>query len=116
MKAWWRYSFKPWIDRRIEKFWMFLAWSVLPRKLAYWACIRVMSHATQGQWSNQIVPELMAMDVLKRWDERNNDGKDSGSEIRRRGSGFSTEEAQGAERQCEGGSETETHYACPAFG
>lgn len=42
----------------------------LPRRIVYWASIRVMAHATQGRWSSQEVPSLYAMDALKRWDER----------------------------------------------
>jgi hypothetical protein len=43
-----------------------LAW-LLPRKVAYWAAIRVGANATQGKYSNQIVPDLMFIDALKRW-------------------------------------------------
>ena len=50
----------------IERFHMWLAWR-LPRRLAYWAAIRVGAHATQGQYSDQVVPELGFMDALKRW-------------------------------------------------
>ena len=45
-----------------------VAW-LLPSKVAYWAAIRVMAHATTGSYSNQLVPELLAMDALKRWDD-----------------------------------------------
>jgi hypothetical protein len=41
----------------------------LPRRIAYWAAIRVMAHATVGPYSNQVVPELTVMDALKRWTE-----------------------------------------------
>jgi hypothetical protein len=53
----------------IEKIWIKLAW-LLPRKLAYWAAIRVMCHATQGQWSNESPTDLLAMDGFKRWDTK----------------------------------------------
>ncbi len=52
-----------------EKVWIAIAWR-LPRKLAYWAAVRVMVHATQGPYSNQVVPDLYAMDALKRWDDQ----------------------------------------------
>jgi len=58
----WGYRWNKWQ----EKFWMALAWAV-PRKLAYWCTIRVGAHATQGQYGNQIVPDLAFMDALKRW-------------------------------------------------
>jgi hypothetical protein len=51
----------------MEKMTMKIAW-LLPRSLAYWCALRVIAHATQGKYSNQIVPELTAMDALKRWE------------------------------------------------
>ncbi len=39
----------------------------LPKRLAYWAAIRIMSYATVGQYSSTIVPELKAIDALQRW-------------------------------------------------
>lgn len=51
----------------VEKITMAIAWAV-PRKLAYWCAVRVGAHATQGQYGNQVVPELMFMDALKRWE------------------------------------------------
>jgi len=44
-----------------------IAW-LLPRSIVYFAAIRVAAAATTGKWSNQIVPELTAMDALQRWD------------------------------------------------
>jgi hypothetical protein len=32
-----------------------------------WCAVRLMAHATVGQYSKQIVPELTAIDALKRW-------------------------------------------------
>ena len=40
----------------------------LPRRLVYFCAIRLMSHATIGRWSHQVVPELYAVDALKRWE------------------------------------------------
>lgn len=45
-----------------------IAWK-LPRKLVMWCAIRVMANATTGQYVNQVVPELTAMDALKRWEK-----------------------------------------------
>jgi len=39
----------------------------LPKWVVYMAAIRLMAHATVGEYSNQVVPELNAMDALKRW-------------------------------------------------
>jgi len=43
-----------------------LAW-MLPRYIVMWASIRMIAHATQGKYGSTIVPELSAMDALKRW-------------------------------------------------
>jgi len=51
-----------------EKFLIWLAW-ITPRSLAYWCAVRVISYATVGKYSNQVVPELLAMDALKRWND-----------------------------------------------
>lgn len=50
----------------IEKITIAIAWR-LPRSLVYWCAIRLLVNATQGPYSNQIVPDLNAMDALKRW-------------------------------------------------
>lgn len=54
-------------EEMMNKFYLWLAYR-LPRRLVYWASIRLMAHATQGQWSTQIVPDLSAMDALQRWE------------------------------------------------
>lgn len=51
-----------------NKIWMAIAWR-LPKWLVYWCFIRVVAHATTGAYSSQIVPDLTAMDALKRWEE-----------------------------------------------
>jgi hypothetical protein len=56
-----------WVERLPERFWCWLAWYT-PRRLVYWCAIRLMAHATMGPWSAQVVPELVAMDALKRWE------------------------------------------------
>lgn len=43
-----------------------LAWH-LPRRVVMWCAVRVAAHGTQGQWSNQEVPTLTAMDAIERW-------------------------------------------------
>jgi len=54
-------------ERQKEKLAVFIAWR-LPRRLVLWCAIRVGAHATQGQYSNQVVPELLFMDAIKRWE------------------------------------------------
>jgi hypothetical protein len=51
-----------------EKIAIWIAWK-LPRLLAYWCAVRVHAHATTGAYSRQVVPELTAIDALKRWEK-----------------------------------------------
>lgn len=41
----------------------------LPRSVVYWAAIRVGANATTGEYSNQVVPDLLFSDALKRWEK-----------------------------------------------
>jgi hypothetical protein len=54
-------------SKRLERLLLWFVWR-LPRRLVYWAAIRLMAHATQGPWSSQEVPALLAVDALKRWE------------------------------------------------
>lgn len=49
-----------------EKLLIAIAWR-LPRSLIKWCAIRLIAHATQGEYAGQIVPELDAMTALQRW-------------------------------------------------
>ena len=49
-----------------ERILIWLAWRT-PRSLVYWCSIRLMVHATVGQYSNQVVPDLLALEALQRW-------------------------------------------------
>jgi hypothetical protein len=55
-----------WWERPKERLLMSFVYR-LPRQLVYRAAIRVIAHATTGQWGQQIVPELTAMEALERW-------------------------------------------------
>jgi len=46
-----------------------IAWH-LPRRVVLFASIRCAAHASSGEWSNQIIPELTAMDAVNRWENR----------------------------------------------
>lgn len=59
-----RYQCSRLAEKTIRK----VVWS-LPEKIVYWSAIRVMANATTGQYSNQIVPDLKAMDALERWNK-----------------------------------------------
>jgi hypothetical protein len=50
----------------LEKAIQWVAWH-LPRRLVMWCFIRVTAYATTDEYSSQVVPELSAMDALKRW-------------------------------------------------
>ena len=50
----------------MDKLWLWIAYR-LPKSVVYWATIRLMTNATVGKYSNQIVPDLTAIDALRRW-------------------------------------------------
>ena len=50
---------KSWISQKIAQ--------MLPHSVVYWAAVRLMANATQGEYSKQVVPELTCLDALKRW-------------------------------------------------
>lgn len=52
--------------KRRERLHLWVAWRV-PRWLAYWCAIRVMSAATVGEHRNQVGPDLTCLDALDRW-------------------------------------------------
>ena len=60
-------NFKYEFNKAKEKLQMWLAWK-LPKWLVMWASVRLMANATQGDYSGVIVPELTALDALKRWE------------------------------------------------
>ena len=64
MKFYWKSS---WYRIR-EKIIMKIVWN-LPSYLVYWCAVRVIAHATTGKYGSEIVPELTAMDALKRWED-----------------------------------------------
>ena len=56
------------IRRPLQKLPYKIAWA-MPRWLAYYCTIRVIANATGSKYPTQVVPELTAMDALKRWEE-----------------------------------------------
>jgi hypothetical protein len=50
-----------------ERLWMWVAWR-LPRRLVYWASIRLMSTATCGAYSDRTPTEVNIMEALHAWD------------------------------------------------
>lgn len=59
--------FKMWQKICPESAWQWLA-NRLPRRVVYWAMIRVGAEVTTGQYTNTIVPDLTFMEALKRYD------------------------------------------------
>lgn len=49
-----------------ERFWIWLAWK-LPKPLVKWCAVRLGAHATTGDYSEQIVPDLTLIEALGRW-------------------------------------------------
>lgn len=56
------------IHKKRERALMWLVWK-LPKEIIMWSTIRLVAHGTSGAFGNQVVPELTAMDALKRWDD-----------------------------------------------
>jgi hypothetical protein len=56
---WWRHYGR-------DRFWMRVAYW-LPSRLVYFASVRMIAHATTGEYGATIVPELSAMDAIDRW-------------------------------------------------
>jgi hypothetical protein len=54
------------MERFKEKIAIAVAWA-LPRRVAYWAMIRVAAHATTGQFGNTSPSELDYEIMAKRW-------------------------------------------------
>jgi len=49
-----------------DKFYLWLSYR-LPKELIEWCAIRLMVNATTGKYSDQVVPELTAIEALNRW-------------------------------------------------
>lgn len=52
----------------MEKLWIWLAWKC-PRNLVRWCSYRMAADATTGMYGTTIVPELLMMEMFRRWDE-----------------------------------------------
>lgn len=55
------------LNARVEKLIIAIVWR-LPRRVVMWAAIRLMAHATVGQWGNEHPDSVSIMAALKRWD------------------------------------------------
>ncbi len=41
----------------------------LPKRLVYWCFVRVVTYATVGKYSDQIVPDLTIKQAADRWEK-----------------------------------------------
>ena len=55
------------VRRVAENVPMSIAW-MLPKKVVYFAAIRLIAYATTGKYGSTVVPELGAMDAVKRYE------------------------------------------------
>ena len=55
-----------WLVKK-DRLQMWLAWT-LPKWLVKLATVRLIVHATTGEYESTVVPELTAIDALKRWE------------------------------------------------
>lgn len=69
LRAWYRYSLQPSLRGRAERALLAIV-NRLPRRVVYWATIRLWAHATSGPWSSTIATELRVDEALKRWEQR----------------------------------------------
>jgi hypothetical protein len=60
-------NFMIWKRYLSEKFYLWFVWK-LPKSIILWSTIRLVANATTGKYENTIVPELTAMEALKRWE------------------------------------------------
>ena len=56
------------LNRLIDSFYSWLAWK-LPKKLIYYATIRLGVNGTTGKYSNTNTASVRFMTILKRWGE-----------------------------------------------
>lgn len=61
-----------------------IAWH-LPHRVVAWAGYRIGAQATQGKYSQQLVPELTYIDAMKRWEEANESQHGTNRRTARRG-------------------------------
>lgn len=53
-------------NKQCERAAMAIAWA-MPKWLVKWCAVRVFAHATTGEYSSQVVPELTFSTALQRW-------------------------------------------------
>lgn len=51
-----------------ENICIWIAWR-LPKEIVKWAAVRLIAHAASGEYKDEEVPNLRAMDALEAWDK-----------------------------------------------
>jgi hypothetical protein len=51
-----------------DRTWLRIA-RCLPKRLRYWCAIDVIAYGTTGKYGKTVVPDLSAMDALKRYED-----------------------------------------------
>lgn len=83
LMAWWSFELPYQFTKRRDKALMWAAWQ-LPPQLVMWCYIRVVAYATTGRYRHTVVPDLTAMDAIKRWEDLSDAGRRSRNEARNR--------------------------------
>lgn len=60
------FEFKLWRIRTRDNFARNAA-KLIPKRIKMWAYIDIVAHATTGKYGNTVVPDVTAMEVLKRF-------------------------------------------------
>lgn len=63
--SWYRYLVYRWWHDKLP---LFVVYHLLPKRIVMWAAVRVGAHATTGEYSNKVVPEMTFLEALQRWD------------------------------------------------
>ena len=66
---WWRLQAEEAIERVKDRAAIHVAWA-LPRRVAKWAYVRVVSEASTTELSNQEMPSITVIDALRGWEKR----------------------------------------------
>lgn len=53
-----------------DAFYQGVVWNLLPKRLIMWAAVRVMAHASTGQWGHEEVGTISMMTMLQRWETK----------------------------------------------
>jgi hypothetical protein len=64
----WRMRVRIWWDHKKDDLAHWIA-RMLPRRVAYWAAIRVSVYASTGEYSKHEIPSITMMEMLERWEK-----------------------------------------------